>query len=582
MSGKSMLSIALIFLGSIGFSSPKSDSCRTKAERGDESWTDACALRDSYDFIIIGGGTAGSILANRLSEVPQWSVLLLEAGKDETYESKIPFFPLLLEKTSMDWNYTTTRQKICKSVGGYCKYPRGRALGGSSSINYMLHMRGLQEDFNRWEREGNPGWSYNHVASYFKKSENFIPQSGKVKSVGRGGPLPVNENEPTWMTAYLSKALQEMGLQEEDLNLGKKGGFMPVQVNVLNGQRVSASTAFLKPILNRPNLDILTSALVTRIVFEKNTAVGVEFEVEEQSHFVSAHREVILSAGSINSPQILMLSGVGPSQHLQEFGIPVIRDLPVGLQLQDHVGYFAYFQMKNVASSTTEETLMSLKQYLTNKTGWLSTPLGGLVVVLRNSSFSTIDHPDMQFHLGRGEDQNMFYMNGFVCHPESRGRLSLRSNSPRDPPLIDPNYLNSTKDMAIMREIVEFIFQLALSTSLRDLGTAYLSEMQPGCNHDFVNCVIRQYSQTFFHPVATCKMAPQTDPYAVVDSNLQVYGVRRLRVVDASVIPNVPTSNINSPTMMVAEKASDMIKQEHLSTETSALTIQYHLDEVFT
>ncbi|KAF6202768.1 hypothetical protein GE061_003170 [Apolygus lucorum] len=532
-----------------------------------ESWTDACSLRDSYDFIIIGGGTAGSILAHRLSEVPQWSVLLLEAGQDETFESKVPFFPKLLENTPMDWNYTTTRQKNCGSVGGYCEYPRGRALGGSSSTNYMLYMRGLQADFDKWENEGNPGWSYNDVLSYFDKSVNFV--SPKLASSGSGGPLPVSESEPIWLTAYLTKALQELGLQERNLNDGTGGGFMPIQVNVLNGERVSANSAFLKPVLNRENLDVLTSSFVKRIVFEDKTAVGVEFDVAGSpgSHFVSARKEVILSAGSINSPQILMLSGVGPSQHLQELRIPVVQDSPVGMQLQDHVGIFAYFQMKNVAKSTAEEVMTNLKQYLKNKSGTLSIPLGGLVVVMRNSSLSTMDNPDMQLHLGIGENQNVCYMNGFVSRPESRGRLSLRSNSPWDPPLIDPNYLNSPKDITILRELVEFIFQLALSTSFRDLGTAYMSLLQPGCEQEFTDCFIRRFSHTFYHPVATCKMAPQTDPYAVVDSNLKVYGVDKLRVVDASVMPNVPSSNINAPVMMVAEKAADMIKQYHFSTD---------------
>uniref|UniRef100_A0A0P5TWX8 Glucose dehydrogenase (FAD, quinone) n=1 Tax=Daphnia magna TaxID=35525 RepID=A0A0P5TWX8_9CRUS len=575
--------------------------------------SDTNEIKIEYDFIVIGAGSSGAVVANRLTEVADWKVLLLEAGGDETIVSDIPATAFYLQRTDIDWQYRTVAQSgSCLAFNdNKCNWPRGKVLGGSSVLNYMLYVRGNKRDYDDWEAKGNTGWSYDDVLPYFIKSEdNRNPYiAANTKYHGTGGYLTVQE--PAWTTplaAAFVEAGVEMGYENNDGNAAKQTGFMLAQATNRRGRRCSTAKAFLRPIRNRQNLHISMHSHVHKIIIDPVTkqATAVRFEKKGQIYQVNAKKEIIVSAGSVNSPQLLMLSGVGPANHLQSFGIPVIEDLPVGDNLQDHISLGGMVFTVNKPFGSTEAryyTLPALLNYTMNSAGPLASLGGceGLAWVNTKYADPSGDFPDIEFHFVSGTpasdsgrsirfnngvrddiwekyykpvmDKDMWQVIPMLLRPESTGTIRLASSDPYTAPLIDPKYFSKIQDLNVLIEGTKIGLALGKTEAFQKLGSKFYDAIFPGCEQftpwtdDYWGCFIRHYSQTIYHPAGTCKMGPSTDPTAVVDPQLKVYGIQGLRVVDCSIMPNVVSGNTNAPTIMIGEKASDMIKADWLVTK---------------
>lgn len=518
-----------------------------------------------YDYIIVGAGSAGCVLANRLSEDPSIKVLLLEAGGPDTRkEIHIPVAFSKLFKTPCDWAYYTEPEPQLGRRNLY--WPRGKVLGGSSSINAMIYIRGHQYDYDHWRDLGNPGWGYRDVLPYFKKSED--QENGPSEYHGTGGPLHVSNLRSA---NPLSEAFVEAGEQSgfrrnPDFNGAEQEGFGVYQVTQWQGKRCSAAAAFLRPAMKRPNLTVRTGVQVFDIIFEKRRAIAVSFQQGGGSTQEHAEREIILCAGAIGSPQLLMLAGIGPADHLRTLGIPVTCDLPgVGANLQDHPAVPVVYHCTQPISLANAETLKNLATYLCFKKGMLTSNVGEAGgFITSNSSFPA---PDIQFHFGPGYyvehgfttfEGHAFSVGPTMVRPYSRGRISLRSSNPLDSPLIQANYFADRRDLESMLQGVKLARKLA---SAKAFDRYRGKEMHPGPDakdDQALLTYIAQRAETLYHPVGTCKMG--SDANAVVDAELRVQGVEGLRVVDASVMPTVPGGNTNAPTIMVAERAADMIR----------------------
>ncbi|XP_014257187.1 glucose dehydrogenase [FAD, quinone]-like [Cimex lectularius] len=540
------------------------------------------AIQEEYDFIIIGAGSAGNVLANRLSEISGWTVLLVEAGGDETVISDTPVLNYNLWFSDMDWNYTTVpQQNACGVTNGTCIWPRGRVIGGSSVVNDFVFARGNRWDYNNWADMGNTGWSFEDVLPYFLKSENNKdPNTMNSPFHSRDGMVSVDRSPfLTPLAQSFINAGGEMGFPYNDVNGERQIGFMIAQGTIINGTRCSTGKAYLRPARGRRNLVVAMRAHVTKINIDPQTktATGITFVKDGQYMTVNATKEVIVSAGTINSPQLLMLSGIGPAEHLQELGIPVIQNLRVGDNLHDHVGIPVMFNVQNNVTinwRSTYENFSAILDYAQNGKGPLTTLLGVECVAfinLTDSNFNGV--PDVEFlfstYVPTNRDGQQFAVVSFFLHPESRGTIRLRDTNPTSMPLIDPRYLTSQTDIQAGLEMLQIIYRLAQTNSLQQFGTQFNSSVYPLCsNHtnspnEFSLCLLTQYSVTIYHPVGTCKMGPSSDTTAVVNPKLQVYGVNNLRVIDSSVIPVITSANINSPTIMIAERAADIIKQDH-------------------
>lgn len=564
-----------------------------------------------YDFVVIGGGSAGAVVASRLSEVPDWKVLLLEAGPDENEISDVPSLSAFLQLSKLDWQYKTepTGRACLAMKGARCNWPRGKVLGGSSVLNYMLYVRGNRHDYDHWESLGNPGWGYDQALYYFKKSEdNRNPYLGKSPYHGTGGLLTVQE--APWKTPLVVAFVEagtEIGYENRDINGEYQTGFMIAQGTIRRGSRCSTAKAFLRPVRLRNNIHTAMNAHVTRIIVNPVSlkAVGVEFVRDGKKQVVKARKEVILSAGAINTPQILMLSGIGPKDHLQHVGIPVLKDLKVGENLQDHVamGGLTFLIDKPVAIVQDRFNPLGITmQYLVNGKGPMTT-LGGVEgLAFVNTKFANKSGtwPDIQFHMAPASinsdagtqvrkifgltdkvydtvykpiaNKDAWTIMPLLLRPRSRGSVRLRSSNPFHKPIINANYFSDPQDIAVLVEGVKIALQVSEAKVFQQFGSRVHRNKLPGCQElrfgsdAYWECQIRHISMTIYHPVGTAKMGPSSDPEAVVDPRLKVHGIEGLRVIDASIMPTISSGNTNAPTIMIAEKGADLIKQDWLGS----------------
>ncbi len=513
------------------------------------------------DYVIVGAGSAGCVLANRLTEDPDVRVLLLEAGgRDRSPNIKIPLaFPKQFH-TKLDWDYATEPEPYCDDRELYI--PRGKSLGGSSSMNAMLYVRGRPLDYDSWAEAGADGWSYQDVLPYFKRSERN--SRGASEWHGADGELIVgDQRSPRAFDRDILAAAQAAGIPRiADYNGPEQDGVSMFQVNQQGGRRWSAADAFLRPALKRPNLTVVTGATVAGIELSGTRATGVRFRARRGGEQVArASREVLLCAGAINSPQLLLLSGIGPASQLSGLGIPVRHELPgVGENLQDHPFISALWEVRNADTLYGAEDPKALAEWVLRRSGKLSSPAAEVCAFVRTRP--GLPAADIQFHMG-----GLYYENhaqeDFEGHaatiapvlvtPRSRGRVWLRSADPADKPRILTNTLSEPEDVASLLAGVALAREIAAQ---EPLASKVVRELKPGAGADLEDD-LRRRVQLIYHPVGTCRMG--RDESAVVDPELRVRGLDGLRVIDASVFPLIPGGNTNAPTIMVAERGADLV-----------------------
>ncbi|KAF7993309.1 hypothetical protein HCN44_006369 [Aphidius gifuensis] len=563
-----------------------------------------------YDFIIVGAGTAGATLAARLSEIESFKVLLIEAGRSENLLMDIPVVVNMLQYSDdINWKYSTEpSEKYCRAMNNNsCLWPRGKVMGGSSILNYMIATRGHPNDYDNWANMGNLGWSWKDVLPYFKKLETMGINKFNDNKELHNDNGPVHINYPPFhtpiATAFVDAGL-ELGYKYIDYNGKEFVGFSYLQTTMKNGTRHSSSRAYLHPIKDRPNLTVTKNSLVKQLLFDssKKRIIGVKFRKMNKIYYVYAKKEVILSAGAIGSPQILMLSGIGPEKHLKNMGIDTIVDTPVGENLMDHIAYGGlifkinqpvtpiFWEMINIANPY-------IKDFMLNRTGPL-TMVGGceaiafvdtdrpndhsaypnIELLFVSSSFASheivlgtygISDDFWKKTYSKYLDTNTVTVYPMILRPKSRGKILLRSKNINDKPKIYPNYMSNKEDVKTLIAGIRLTLKISKTTAMKNFGTEIINIPLPGCEEfdydtdEFWECGLRSLTFNIYHYSGTCKMGPQNDPTSVVNSKLKVYGVEGLRVVDASIFPSLMSGHPNIPIFMIAEKISDIIKQEY-------------------
>ncbi|MFO1058202.1 MAG: GMC family oxidoreductase N-terminal domain-containing protein [Dongiaceae bacterium] len=520
-----------------------------------------------FDFIVIGAGSAGCVLANRLSAAGA-SVLLLEAGGgDSRTDIRIPALADQLLDSPVDWGYRTVPQR--ELLGRKIFLSRGKCLGGTSAINAMVYMRGNRADYDHWRTLGNEGWGYDDVLPCFRRSEGNRHLGGPFH--GTDGPLAVSSfpaGSPIH-EAFLAAA-QDRGLPyNPDVNGATQEGCGPFQATIGLEGRCSAAAAFLHPVADRPNLRVETNAQATSLIVRGSRAVGVEYLKMGRPESAVAGVEIVLCGGAINSPQLLLLSGIGPAADLRRLGIPVLLDLPgVGRNLQDHLQVISRCEVTEPATLfglTETEAGEAMRQSLEQGTGPFHSNFCEAGAFIGFGSPPGM--PDVQIHCesylsppyydGTPADRHGFGLLMNVCRPESRGEVRLHSTDPLDRPLIDPRYLEDARDLDLTRLGLRACLEIAMAAPMREIGTRRM-QPDPGRDDDAsLTAFIRRAATTIWHPVGTCRMG--SDPMAVVDSRLRLHGIDGLRIADASIMPRIVSGNTNAPCIMIGEKASDLV-----------------------
>ncbi|KAI5632316.1 GMC oxidoreductase domain-containing protein [Phthorimaea operculella] len=553
-----------------------------------------------YDFIVVGAGSAGCVVANRLTEIDQWKVLLLEAGPEQPDVTRVPGFSNVALGSNIDWNYQTEPDgKSCLARSEQrCAWPRGRTMGGSSSIYEMVYVRGNKLDYDNWAAMGNEGWSYKDVLPFFKKSENNLNiERLNRKYHGVHGEQPVARypyiDQPSIM---LTEAFNEAGLPILDINGEKQEGTTQAQAFSEDGEKVSTNTAFIEPIRHeRENLVVKPDSEAVQILFDKHKrAYGIKYVRNGKTHIATAKKDIIISSGAINSPKLLLLSGIGPKKQLEDLHIPLVQDLPVGENLHDHVtfnGIVIALPNKTATTVSQQEIIEYVKEFkhLEYKRGPLSSngPVNSLSFLKTNPNLPA---PDVQYQFDN-VNWKEYYREPILVEklaifptsfydaviprimnlvPKSRGKLVLNPKNPQGKPLVQPNYFGDPTDLMPLIKGARFVYSLEDTHAFKSRGAKFVKKPLGVCKNlvwgtdEYTECLARSYTSTTYHPVGTCKMGPNWDKTAVVDPRLRVYGVSGLRVIDSSIMPVVPRGNTNAPSIMIGEKGVDLVKEDWL------------------